>query len=60
MQTQRPRPSRSRGKTGSSWKNSSMQRIREETQQVEPGGDGGEKEGTGLFGTCVKVKVLTN
>ena len=28
-------------------------KIREETRQVEPGGDGGEKEGTGLFGTCV-------
>ena len=24
---------------------------------MEPGGDGGEKEGTGLFETCVKVKV---
>ena len=29
-----------------------MQQTREETRQVEPGGDGGEKEGTGLFGTC--------
>ena len=35
-----------------------MQQTREETRQVEPGGDGGEKEGTGLFwDMCVKVKV---
>ena len=25
----------------------------EETWQVEPGGDGGEEEGTGVFGICV-------
>ena len=32
--TRRPRPSRSRGSPGSSWKNSWMQQIREETRQA--------------------------
>ena len=38
-----------------------MQQTREETRQVEPGGDGGEKEGTGPFwDVFVKVKVVSN